>query len=380
MKWRRDLHQIPEVGLHLPQTAEYVKKNLDDMGIKYKTFEGHSGIVALVGKCDEGKTIALRADMDALEIKEEADVSFKSKNDRMHACGHDAHTAVLLGAAKLLKDSESELKGCVKLIFQPAEEGPGGARLMVQEGVLENPYVDAIMAMHILNFDDSVKVGSVAVRYNTMFASDDQIFLKIKGKGGHAASPNECVDPIVVAAQVVIALQNIVSREVKPSSPTVVTIASMTAGRSTVNTIPDSIEILGTIRTQDFDTREFVLKRIEEIVAGITSAFRSDYEIKFFDSYPPLINSKEMVDQLLDSVGKIIPKTEIKIMEESHMAGEDASFFFEKVPGVYFILNTTKPHEGKVYPLHNARFQLDDSVLYKGVAVFTQVAVDYLKK
>lgn len=378
IKWRRALHQIPETGLHLPQTAEYVKRHLDDMGVKYETFSGHSGIVALIGNDDDGKTIALRADMDALEIKEETDVPFKSRNDKMHACGHDAHTAVLLGAARLLKDSEAKLKGCVKLIFQPAEEGPGGARPMVEDGVLENPDVNAIMAMHVFNFDESVKVGSVSVGYNTMFASDDQLYLKIKGNGGHGASPNECVDPIVVAAQVVIALQTIVSREVKPSSPAVVTVASMTAGRGATNIIPDSVEILGTIRTLDFETRDFVLKRIEEIVAGITSGFRADYEIKFYDSYPPVINSREMVDKFIESARKIVDEDEINMMNESQMGGEDASFFFEKVPGTYFFLNTTERRNGEVYPLHNSRFQLDDSVLYKGSAVFAQASFDYL--
>jgi amidohydrolase len=380
MKWRRDLHQMPETGLYLPRTAEYVKRHLDEMGIEYITFKGHSGIVALIGKRDEGKTIALRADMDALEIKEEVDLPFKSQNDKMHACGHDAHTAVLLGVAKLLKDSESKLNGCVKLIFQPAEEGPGGAQPMIKDGVLEKPDVDAIMAMHVFNFDKSVKVGSVAVGYNTIFASDDQLSLKIKGKGGHGASPHECVDPIVVAAHVIIALQSIVSREVKPSDPAVVTIASMTAGRGTTNVIPDLVEILGTIRTLDLKTRDFVLKRIEEIVAGVTSGFRADYEIEFFNSYPPLINSKEMVDKFIESAGKVVSEDYIKIMEESQMGGEDASFFFEKVPGTYFFLNTTNEQNGEVYPLHNSKFQLDDSVLYKGAAVFVQAAVDYLNE
>lgn len=380
IKWRRDLHQIPETGLHLPQTAEYVKSHLDDMGIEYTTFSGHSGIVALIGNDGEGKTLALRADMDALEIKEETDLPYKSKNDKMHACGHDAHTAVLLGAARLLKDSESELKGCVKLIFQPAEEGPGGARLMVEDGVLETPEVNAILAMHVFNFDESVKIGSVSVGYKTMFASDDQLFLKIMGSGGHGATPNECVDPIVVAAQVIIALQTIVSREVKPSSPAVVTIASMTAGRGATNIIPDSVEILGTIRTLDFETRDFVLKRIEEIVEGITKGFRADYEIEFFNSYPPVINSKEIVDKFIESARKIVNNDGINIMNESQMGGEDASFFFEKVPGAYFFLNTTKQENGEIYPLHNARFQLDDSVLYRGAAVFAQASVDYLNR
>jgi amidohydrolase len=378
IKWRRDLHQIPETGLHLPQTADYVRSHLDEIGVEYTTFAGHSGIVALIGDQEKGKTIALRADMDALEIKEEADVSFRSQNDKMHACGHDAHTSVLLGVAKLLKENEFDLSGCVKLIFQPAEEGPGGAQPMVKDGVLENPEVDAMLAMHVMNFDESIKVGAISVGHKTMFASDDQFFIKIKGKGGHGATPNECIDPIVVAAQVIIALQTIVSREVKPSNPAVVTIASMTAGRGTTNIIPDSVEIMGTIRTLDFETRDFILKRIEEIVSGITKGFRADYEINFFDSYPPVINSEEMVEKFIESAKKIVPENDINILNESQMGGEDVAFFFEKVPGVYFLLNTTKPKNGEVFPPHNSKFQVDDSVLYKGVAVFVQAAIDYL--
>lgn len=377
--WRRALHQIPETGLHLPMTANYVTERLNEMGISYKTFEGHSGILAWIGDPARGKTIGLRADMDALEIKEETGAPFKSENDKMHACGHDAHTATLLGAAKLLKSHEADLKGCVKLIFQPAEEGPGGAVPMIQDGVLENPKVEAIYAMHVYNIEEAKTTGSIGLRYGGMFASDDQIYLKIKGKGGHGSAPNETVDPVVIAAHVILALQNIISREVKPSSPAVITIASLNAGRGTTNIISDSAEMLGTIRTLSYETRDFVLKRIEEIVDAVTKGFRADYELRFFDSFPPVINDETVTTLFIESAKKILPEEEILIMNESLMGGEDAAFFFEKVPGTYFLLNASMPQNGQLYPIHNSKFMLDDSVLYRGAALFAQAALDALE-
>lgn len=379
VSWRRALHQIPETGLHLPMTANYVKARLDELGVSYKTFEGHSGILAMIGDSARGKTIGLRADMDALEIHEETGVDFKSENNKMHACGHDAHTATLLGAAKLLKSREADLKGCVKLIFQPAEEGPGGAVPMIRDGVLEDPKVDAMFAMHVFNLEEAKTVGSIGLRHGAMFASDDQLYLKITGKGGHGSAPHETVDPVVIAAQVILALQTIISREVKPASPAVITIASLNAGRGTTNIISDSAEMLGTIRTLSFETRAFVLQRIEEIVAAITKGFRADYELKFYDSYPPVVNDAAVTTRFLESARKILPEDEILILSESLMGGEDAAFFFEKVPGTYFLLNASMPQDGQLYPIHNSKFMLDDSVLYRGAAIFTQAVLDALE-
>lgn len=380
MTWRRALHQIPETGLHLPKTAAYIKAQLDEFGVQYKTFDGHSGILAWIGDPADGKTIGLRADMDALEIKEETGVPYTSGNSKMHACGHDAHAATLLGAAKLLKNYEANLKGCVKLIFQPAEEGPGGAEPMIRDGVLDNPKVEAIYAMHVFNIEEAKTTGSIGLRYGGMFASDDQIYLKIKGKGGHGSAPHETVDPITIAAHVILALQNIISREVNPSSPAVITIASLNAGRGTTNIISDSAEMLGTIRTLSFETRDFVLKRIEEIVDAVTKGFRADYELKFFDSFPPVINDEAVTTRFLESAKKILPEDEIVLMKESLMGGEDAAFFFEKVPGTYFLLNTSMPQDGQLYPIHNSKFMLDDSVLYRGAALFVQAALDALEE
>ncbi len=380
IKWRRDLHKIPETGLVLPKTSAYVKERLDEMDISYKTYPNHSGIVALIGGKNQGKTIALRADMDGLKIKEEVDIPFKSKNDNMHACGHDAHTAILLGAAKIFKENEESLNGSVKLIFQPGEEGPGGAEPMVQDGVLEDPQVDRILALHVGDSPKHKNAGSIAVSYSNMHAADDQLYVKIKGKGGHGSEPDNCIDPVVIAAQIIIALQHIISREISPLSPAVITIATINAGKGTTNVISDYAEIWGTIRTLDYETRDFVLKRIGEIVSYVTKGFRADYEMKFFGSYPPLINSKELTEKFIESAKKVIPEENISILEKPEMGGEDAAFFFEKVPGTYFLLNTAKEENGVIYPAHNSKFQVDDSVLYIGTALFVQSVIDLLNE
>lgn len=379
--WRRKLHQIPEIGLVLPQTADFVQKRLTEMEISYTTFPNHSGIVALIGK-KPGKTLALRADMDGLRIGEEADFDYRSQNENMHACGHDAHTAILLGAAKLLKQHENELNGQVKLLFQPAEEGPGGALPMLEDGVLENPKVDAILALHmdrkLHNF--SCKNGDIIVKYGNSSAADDQVNITIIGKSGHGSEPHRCIDPIAVATLVVNSLQYIISREISPFSPCVITFGTMIGGHGAENIIPNTVELHGTIRNQDLATRSFVFQRIEEIVKYMTKAMRADYKLEFLNGYPPTKNDQERVDAFLTSARKILPEESIHISTEESMGGEDAGFFYQKVPGCFFRLYSALPFsDGEIYPGHSSRFVLDDSVLYRGTALFLQNAIDYLK-
>lgn len=379
--WRRELHKIPEIGLILPQTAAFVKARLDEMDISYTTFERHSGIVALIGK-KAGKTIALRADMDGLRINEESEFEYRSQNSNMHACGHDAHTAILLGTAKLLKKHENELNGQVKLLFQPAEEGPGGALPMIEDGVLENPKVDAILALHMdqKNHAAPCKNGDIFVKYGNSSAADDQVDITIIGKSGHGSEPNRCVDPITIATLVVTAIQHIISREISPFSPCVITFGTITGGHGAENIIPNTVELHGTIRNQDMDTREFVFNRIEEVVKYITKAMRADYKLTFLNGYPPTKNDKDRVDGFLASAHKILPPEDIRISTEESMGGEDAGFFYQKVPGCFFRLYSPAPFtDGEVYPAHSSRFVLDDSVLYRGTALFLQSVFDYLK-
>lgn len=378
--WRRELHKIPEIGLLLPQTAAFVKARLDEMGIAYTTFERHSGIVALLGR-PAGKTIALRADMDGLRIGEESDFDYRSQNSNMHACGHDAHTAILLGAAKLLKQHEAQLNGQVKLLFQPAEEGPGGALPMIEDGVLENPKVDVILALHMDRKNHAVpcKNGDVIVKYGNTSAADDQVDITIIGKSGHGSEPHRCVDPITIATLVVNAIQHIISREISPFTPCVITFGTMTGGNGAENIIPNTVELHGTIRNQDLATRDFVFQRIEEVVKYITKAMRADYKVTFLNGYPPTKNDQTMVDGLLATAHKLLPDADIHISTEESMGGEDAGFFYQKVPGCFFRLFSQAAFaDGEVYPAHSSRFVLDDSVLYRGSALFAQAVLDYL--
>ncbi|RII35697.1 amidohydrolase [Clostridium chromiireducens] len=380
VKWRRDLHKVPEIGMILPKTFEYVKGKLEEFNIEYTTYENHSGISAVLGK-KEGKIIAIRADMDALAIKEETNLEFKSENDNMHACGHDGHTAILLGVAKILKENEEKLNGKVKLVFQPSEEiGPGGALAMIEDGVLENPKVDAMLALHVDSKLDEYKNGDILVRYGSMSAAEDPINIKIIGKGGHASTPNFCIDPISVATLLINNIQYILTREVNQTIPTVISFGSIQGGRNSNNIIPDIVEIKGTVRNSDNEIRKFVLQRIEEIVAGLTKIMRADFELDFYGGCPAVINDNNMVDMLLKSSRKILGEDHVHILSDYNMGAEDAGFFFEKIPGCYFRLyNPAAFEDGVVYPAHNSKYMMDDSVLYRGAAVMLQAALDYLE-
>lgn len=378
--WRRELHKIPETGLFLPKTSAFVLKKLMEWGIECQTYQGHSGITAVIGK-KEGRTIALRADMDALMIKEEANIPFKSLNDNMHACGHDAHTAILLGAAKILQEHENALNGKVKLIFQPAEEGPGGALPMIEDGALNG--VDAILGMHVTRGEypsaGSLKNGDILAKYGNSSAADDQVDITIIGKGGHGSTPDLCVDPVTISSLLINAIQLIISREISPFTPCVITFGSVNIGRGAENIIADRAELRGTIRNQDLETRDFVFRRIEEVTKYITKAMRADYILRFRDGYPPTKNDDKIVDGFLASARSIFDKDEVKIFKEDIMGGDDAGFFYQRVPGCYFNLYSQLAHDdGIIYPAHNSKFLIDDSVLYKGSAAFAKAAIDYL--
>ena len=373
--WRRELHKIPECGLKLPETAAYVQARLTEMGVPLRTYEGHSGIVAVIGG-GPGRVVAIRAALAGLALAENVDLPFRSRNDNMHACGHDAHTAILLAVAKVLKAHEGELPGRVKLLFQPGEEGPGGAEPMVRDGALEDPRPDCILALHVMASMDRT-AGPVQVSYSNMFAADDQLYIKVTGKGAHGSQPDRSVDPVVVASQIIGALQLIVSRELSPLNPGVITIASITAGRGTYNIIPETAEIKGTIRVVDMETRAFVLERITAVAKGIAAALRAECEVQFLDGYPALINDRAVVEKFLASAKKIVPAEEIEILERPTMGGEDAAFFFQRIPGAYFFLDAT-PADGTVYPAHSPDFRIAEDSFYKGAALFLQAALDLM--
>lgn len=378
ISWRRHLHKIPELGLELPKTSKYVQEELSKMGIEYHTLINGNAIVAIIKGAEEGKTIALRADMDALPIREETGLPFASDNGCMHACGHDAHTSMLLGAGKILNENRDKLKGNVKLFFQPGEEYPGGALPMIEEGAMENPKVDAVLGLHNGSISKDVEKGKIGVSYGAMMASMDRILIKIKGKGSHGAYPEQSIDPISTAAEVISALQRIVSREVKAIDPAVVSITRINGGFNQ-NIIPDEVEMEGTVRAVNPETRNFIARRIEEVTKGITSAMRAECEVEYEFKYPPLINSKSFTEFFVESAKKVISEEDIFDMKDPVMGGEDMAYFLEKAAGTYFFLSNPKEVDGEIYAHHNSKFDVDESILHIGSSLFVQTVVDFLK-
>lgn len=378
VQWRRDLHQIPEVGLQLPQTAAYVAGELAKMGIPHREQVGGSGIVALIEGTLPGKTIALRADMDALAIREETGLPFASTNDNMHACGHDAHAAMLLGAARALKDQQHQMKGNVKLLFQAAEEGPGGAKPMLEEGAFDNPTVEAVIGLHIGAVDSNIKNGQVGVSYGKMMAAMDRFVVKVKGKGCHGAYPEKGVDPVVMASQMITSLQTLVSREVRATEPAVVTVGKIHGGRA-FNIIPDVVEMEGTVRATDYEVRELLARRIGEVAQSVAQAMRGEVEYEYFYGYPPLVNDPDFTREFVQSALKVVEEKDLVEVKVPVMGGEDMAYFLEQVPGTYVFLGSALEQAGVFYPHHNSRFMLDESVFATGAALLAQGAWDWLE-
>lgn len=379
VKWRRDLHQIPEVGLDLPQTSKYISERLEEMGIPHKKNMGVSGIVGLIEGGKPGKTIALRADMDALPIKEETGLPFAATNGNMHACGHDAHSAILLGVAKVLNDEKENLKGNIKLIFQPAEEGPGGAKPMLDDGAFENPKVDGVLGLHIGGLTGDSKDGEVLVSYGSMMACLDRFTMTIRGKGCHGAYPENGVDPISIASQVISNVQTIISREISPTDPGVVTFGMINGGFQ-YNIIPDTVELQGTCRAVDQDVREYLAKRLEEISRSVAEGMRGSIEFDYTFGYPPLVNNPQVTKDFVESAKKLIPEEDIVEMKKPVMGGEDMAYFINEVPGTYFFLSSHLPIDGSLYPHHNSKFALNEDIFQRGVALMAQATYDWLER
>lgn len=375
--WRRELHAIPELELDLPQTSAYIRKVLDELGIEQIPLLEGNAIVGLIRGKEEGKTIALRADMDGLPIAEQTGLEFSSANGCMHACGHDGHMAMLLGAAKLLQEHRHLLKGNVKLLFQPGEESPGGALPMIEQGAMDHPKVDAVMGLHNGNLHKEIPKGKIGVRYGPMMAAADRLFIKIKGKGSHGAYPEQSVDPITIAAELICALQTIVSRETAAVDPAVLSICKIQGGYST-NIIPGEVELEGTVRTFNHETRRRIARRIEELTKGLTAAMQAEVEVRYEFKYPPLINSDSFTDFFVASAKKILPEEDIVYLKDPVMGAEDMAYFLEKAPGTYFFLSNSGFIGGESYPHHNAKFDIDESLFYKGTSLLVQTVLDYL--
>jgi len=372
---RREIHQKPELAYKEKVTAKLVTEKLKDLGLNVKTGIGGTGVMAVLQGPKSGKVVALRADMDALPIEELADIDFKSRvKGVMHACGHDTHVAMLLGAARLLANRKDELPGTVKFLFQPAEEngGKGGAKPMIQAGVMANPKVDYVFGLHIEN---DLNSGTLGFRGGPIMASPDTFEIKVIGRGGHGAYPHETVDPVYVAAQVIIALQGVSGRMIDPIQPFVITIGSIHSGTKE-NIIPDQAIMQGTLRTLDEKTRKLAKAKIAEVAKGVSKAFGAKAEVDFEkDAYPVTVNDVRVTEQAMKIIKKI-PRTKVRVREPI-MGGEDFSRFLHEAPGTFYFLGTHNPAKGCVHPNHSPRFKVDEDVLKLGAASLAMLAMEF---
>lgn len=388
---RRYLHTHAETGFDLKDTFNFVKKELTNMG--YEPIKcGKSGLVALAGGKKEGKVFLIRCDMDALPIKEEADVDFVSSNGKMHACGHDMHTAMMLGAAKLLKEHENEIEGTVKLMFQPAEEIFEGSYDMIKSGLLKNPDVGAALMIHVMAgmpFD----AGTVIVSPTGVSApAADYFKITVQGRGCHGSMPNTGVDPLNVASHILIALQEIHARELAIDDRSVLTIGTMNAGTAD-NVIPDNVVMGGTLRAFDEDTRSFIKERMTDIAKNIAKSFRADAEVTFNGKCPTLVNDKDLAVSIETYAKELLGKNKVFSAEElnkmnadknnknsSKTAGsEDFAYVSHEVPSIMLALAAGQPQNGYIYPQHHPMVKFDEESLTSGSAVYAYTAMRWLE-
>jgi amidohydrolase len=371
VQWRRGFHMWPELGFKERRTSATIAQKLGEWGIPHQTGIAQTGIVATIAssKSTSGPVLAIRADMDALPVQEENIVAYRSQIDGlMHACGHDGHTAIALGTAYYLWHNRDRFVGTVKIIFQPAEESPGGAKPMIEAGVLENPQVDAIIGLHLWN---NLPLGAVGVRSGALMAASEKFNCKIQGRGGHGAMPEQTVDSILVAAHIVTALQTIVARNTSPIDSAVVTVGMLHAGTA-MNVIADTAEFAGTVRYFQPEVGAIIPKRMEQIIAGICQAHGASFTFDYQRIYPAVINNPEMAE-LVRSIAETVVPTEIgNVPDCQTMGGEDMSFFLNEVPGCYFFLGSANVAKDLAYPHHHPKFNFDEAALSTGVEIFVR--------
>ncbi|MEE9168035.1 MAG: M20 family metallopeptidase [Candidatus Neomarinimicrobiota bacterium] len=374
VEWRQHLHKHPELGFEEVETARFVADVLEDFDIRVSTGVGKTGVVGLLKGKREGPCIGLRADMDGLPIQETGEVPFASVNEGvMHACGHDGHMAMLLGAAKVLSGMKEKLKGSVKFIFQPAEEGEGGAVGMIEDGVLESPHVDQIYGLHLWNYQ---YFGTVGIKEGPILAATVPFTITVKGRGGHGAAPQGTVDAIVVAAHLVTSLQTIVSRNTNPLESAVITVGKIEGGH-TFNVIADKVVLQGTARAYTETVRELIISRMNEIISGVEATFGADISLEYGDGYPPTINSSAETKVASSAAGKIVGEgAQFPYMS---MGGEDFSYYLQKVPGCFFFVGSApEDSEPMSVPHHCSHFNFDERALAVGSSIFVQLVEDLL--
>jgi len=388
--WRRDIHQHPELSNRESRTAKLVADHLRALGMEVKTGVAHTGVIALLKGGRPGPVVALRADMDALPVTEEVDVPFRSQaratyNGQdvgvMHACGHDAHVAILLATAEVLAGMRDRLPGTVKFIFQPAEEGPpageaGGAPLMIEEGALDNPRPDAIFGLHVIS---GIPAGMITYRAGALMASADWVYITVRGRQTHGAWPWMGIDPVATAAQIVVGLQTIVSRQIDVSKePAVVTIATIHGG-TRKNIIPDTVELTGTVRTFDEAMREDIHNRIKHVAEHIAQSAHATAEVKIEKAAAVTVNDPALTERMLPTLKRAAGDAGIR-QHHRVMVAEDFSYFQQRVPGLFFFLGVTPRDQdmSSAAPNHSPRFFVDESALPTGVRAMTAVTLDFL--
>lgn len=369
--WRRDFHRYPELGFDEHRTSKIIGEALKKMGLAPKMNVGKTGVTADL-TFGEGPTIALRADMDALPMQETSGLDFSSKHDGvMHACGHDGHMAMLLGAAKVLTQNGDSFNGTVRFIFQPAEEGAGGARYMIEDGCLDG--VDEIYGIHVWNYQP---VGEVGITDGPVLAAADMFEIKIKGIGGHGAAPQGTIDAVVVASHLVQALQTIVSRNTNPLESTVVTIGTISGGHN-FNIIADEVTLSGTARAYTEENRNLIKTRMAEIIDGVAKTFGAEISFDYEDGYPPTINHTDPVNKVLKAAERVVG--EKAGMPYLSMGGEDFSYYLQKIPGCFFFVGSA-PNDQKLFetPHHCSHFTMDERALLVGPSIYLNLVDDLL--
>jgi amidohydrolase len=379
---RRHLHENPELGFQEVKTSAFVTERLQSLGVEdIRTGINSTGVTGLIRGTGEGpgkdKVVLVRADMDALPILEENAVDYKSKNDgTMHACGHDAHTAMLMGLARVLSDSKDTFAGTVKLLFQPAEElPPGGAKGMIEEGVLNDPPVDIVLGLHV---SSDTETGIIKVGSGPIMAAADAFTIKVQGKGGHGASPHQCVDPVVIGSHIVVALQTLVSREVDPTDRAVVSTCVFNAGHA-FNVIPDTSELKGTVRTFLPETRDLLEKRIGELASGIAASMEAEAKVDYIRGYPATVNDPAISDVVREAARTVVGDDKM-VEAEPKMGAEDFSYFLQERPGCFFFVGTGNSGKETDVSHHHPRFDVDEDGMAQGIATMANSVVACLSQ
>ncbi|MFQ5329595.1 MAG: M20 family metallopeptidase [Thermodesulfobacteriota bacterium] len=375
-KYRRTIHKHPELSGCEEETATYVAAILEANGIDVRRNVGSHGVVGLIEGKGEGRNIAIRADMDALPLQDAKETDYASEvKGVMHACGHDVHTATLLGVATVLSRLKGEFNGSVKLIFQPSEEeADGGADAMIEEGALDNPATAAILALHVM---PELPVGTIGCKPGVMTASWDRVDITIRGKSGHAARPHQTIDAILVSSHVISALQHIVSRRIDPLHPAVITIGTINGG-TVANIVADTVEMTGTVRSLNAEIRDQLPELIEQVVKGTTESMGADYNFNFIKGNPSVVNDESLTPLVMESGREILGNDKVTTLAEPTMGGEDFSLFADQVPGVFVRLGVGNIEKGIVHPLHHILFDIDEDALTVGVKVMTWSALRFL--